>query len=302
MTNNWQRFMPVGLCLVGYFMFSCSDALRKYYAADMGLFDTLFWTNVISFGLLLLIAPKLGGLRDTVISSRWKMHLIRGSICAACFLCALYTFVTLPLVDAYTVIFMSPFIVCVLSVLFMGERMNAVRGAVLVLGFLGVLVAMRPDFTNLNLGLVAAFLLAVGHSIGLVTIKALEKTETKLSLVFYPVAGSMILGLIVNGGDVHLPNATQLACYAALSFLSLGGMLLISKAYTMEAAGFLSLTHYSQLIWGGIFGFVFFANVPGVLVFVGSAMVVGSGLVLVFENRIMAWGAARLQSRRLERA
>ena len=288
----WERnagFLPACLCVLGYFLYSCGDVMRKIWGPELQFSDMLFWTNLCSVVFLLVLSPYMGGLKNTFRSRKWGTHLVRGVFNGIAALLGLYAFITLPLVEAYTIIFISPMIVTLIAVAFMGENFSFVKLVALLAGFSGVVVAMNPDFGNISLGAWAALGMTTLYSITLVLIKSLQKTETHLSLVLFPLAAACLLGWVMNGGAIHVPRFDMMLFYIALSAVSLGAMLAISKAYTMTHASSLSTLHYSQLIWGALFGFIIFAEIPTVLTYAGSAIVVFSGLLLVFEVRILAY-------------
>lgn len=292
--QNFMHLLPVGLCILGYFSYSCSDVLRKLWADQMSVSDILFWTNVWSIFFLMMLAPYMGGLKATFKSNKWGTHITRSIINGVAAFFGIVAFIKLPLVEAYTIIFLSPFIVAVIAVIFLGERLSAVKLMSLMFGFGGVVIAMNPDFSSIGVGTWSALGLTVCYSVTLAMIKSLEKTETHLSLVLFPTISACVLGFVFKGGVVELPSLVMLGSYALISVVTLGGMLCVSRAYTLANASSLSMTHYSQLIWGGVFGFFFFAEIPTLVTYIGTSIVVLSGVMLVFENQITTLLRSRL--------
>lgn len=269
------------LCLLGYFLFSASDAIGKQLVVQYDVWTILFWSGIISLLLMIPFSGFLGGVGTTLRTKRMKLHLLRGVVTFASSSLAVYAFGHLPMVDAYTLIFMSPFVVVLIAAAMFGEKPNAAQILCIVSGFVGIVIAMRPGFEEVTLGSWAALGVSFLYSVSMLLAKPLGLTETRLSLAFYPTIGSIIGGLIMLHGVVVMPDMADLPFFVARGAILFGGTLAMSLAFSMISGGLLAPLHYSQLIWGLLIGLVFFGDFPDLLTMFGATIIVVSGLVLL---------------------
>ena len=141
----------IALSMVAYAAFSVSDALRKLTSIDYPVPAILFWQAV--FGLMLLMAamPFLGGSKALLTTKNLKWHVFRGGLLAVNTSMSLYALSMVPIMDAYTIFFLTPFITTLLSMAIYKEKVGRYRMWAIVSGFLGGIIAFRPGFETLHL-------------------------------------------------------------------------------------------------------------------------------------------------------
>lgn len=274
------------LCLAGYFLFSASDAIGKHLvASSYKVMDVMFWGGLISLCLMGIFSKKLGGFSKTFRTRKLSIHLLRGFLSFVNSSLAVYAFGALPMVDAYTLIFLAPFVVALLSFFFFGEELRRVQILCICAGFCGVLVAMRPGFETISMGNWAAIGVALSYSVLFILVKPLGATETRLSLAFYPSLGMTLGALVALGFAPALPHLTDFSFFFLRGITQFVGVLFMSIAFSLTAGPTLAPLHYSQLLWGLLIGFFFFGNVPDIWIISGAAIVVSSGLFLLHSRR-----------------
>src|SRR5207342_1467359 len=119
---------------------------------------------------------------------RWRLHFLRGVLAVTMLASFTYAFRTLPLAEAYSVFFVAPLLITVLSMPFLGERVSRARWWAIAVGFAGVLVVLRPTGAGMfSLAGLAVLLAAVGYSISAITVRIIGRTDSNESLVFWMV-------------------------------------------------------------------------------------------------------------------
>lgn len=155
-----------------YLAFSVADACIKAIGTRLGVFEIAFGMNVFAVAIILLARPRGESWRrfwqtpqPLRIHARAWFGLISG-------LCSVYAFSTVPLVEAYALLFLAPFFVTLLSVLLLREQVSLVRWMALALGFAGVLLAVRPGLRELAPGHLAALASGLATAASIIVMRA----------------------------------------------------------------------------------------------------------------------------------
>lgn len=288
------------LSLLAFFLYTASDTLIKALgsnlsAAEIGLFVALF--TLIPFTLS---KGKNDRWRDTFKYNRpWIVQLI-GLMRASSSVAITYAFVTIPLAEAYAIAFLIPLFTTILSVLVLKEKVPIERWVLVIIGFIGILVVVRPGFRELELGHFTALICAACASVTVILLRITSGNEKRSSIcilqAFYIMAANLVLlgltGFTMPSWDLLL----ILLCCGLMG----GIAYLVQMASLARApASILAPFQYSQFIWGLLFGAVFFSELPDFIGFVGVGIVIASGVGSVFSDRMRAsvtrrWGRANV--------
>jgi drug/metabolite transporter (DMT)-like permease len=189
-----------------------------------------------------------------------------------------------PLAEAITVHYLSPLIVTALSVPLLAERVTLRRWFAVSLGFLGVLVILRPGFAGAHWGASFALISAVSYALFQITTRMLGFTDRPWTTMFYtPVVGAVVASIIVPFVWVT-PNPREWAILVALGlFAGIAHFMLIKAFQNAEASG-LQPYNYAHIIWASLLGFIFFGSVPEVWTLLGAALIVGGGLFVFYGD------------------
>lgn len=229
-------------------------------------------------------------------TSRPLGHLGRGSI-SICGMSSNFASLTrLPLVEVTAIQFASPLVTVALAAIVLKERVRIYRWSAVVVGFAGVIVMLAPHLSGGMLIGAAAGAAALGAVFALISVfcnaatviqtRRLTQTETTSSIVFY-------FSLICAAAGLaswpfipwHTPNTLELA--ALISTGLLGGMahIFLTESYRYASASLLAPFDYSAMLWAFILGWLVFDEVPGLTVYIGSAIVTGAGLYVIWRER-----------------
>jgi len=198
---------------------------------------------------------------------------------------SVYAFTHIPLAEVYALIFLAPLLVTVLSTVILKEKVGPWRWLAVVAGFAGVMLVVRPGFRDLNLGHLAAFVVAFLAATSVILMRSLAQQEKRTSMLGVLVG----YGLLFNGvgaatTSFALPNAMQFVWLALAGAFTAGGQLMQLLAAKYAPANRIAPTHYSQIVWAVILGALFFQEYPDWLSLVGLAVVGGSGLLTMVRE------------------
>lgn len=277
--------LGVVLALLAYAAYSTGDAMVKGLGGSLGPFEIGFFTTVFSIIPALFSKPKDERWRDTFKLSRpWLMTVIAVCRTASAMLIT-YSFVTIPLAEAYSLVFLIPVMTIILSVLILREPVSLDRWALVILSFIGVVIVVRPGFKDLELGHLTAFLCAISAAISVTAMRMVSGKERRVSLFALPG----LLTLAANAFFLVLLGATWptwelLAGLLVCGILGGIGYMLQIAAVAAAPASRVAPMQYSQIVWALLFGALFFSEAPDAIGLVGLAVVVIAGIGNIFAD------------------
>ena len=286
----------VALALLSYACFSTADALVKLAATRLPVEQIALLMSGFALLPVLFLARGVGGLA-ALRPRRPGLVLARGVLTALCALAAWRAFALLPLADAYAILFLAPILVTAFSALFLGEPVGIRRWSAAAVGFAGVLVMVRPDFEVIGLGHLLALAAAALGAASFCVLKKIGNGETSAAILLVLF---LSIAAIAAPGAIHAwrPLAGEDLLWVATAGLLQGSGQAALVLATREApASVVAPFQYSQMLWAVLFGLLVFGDRPTPLLFVGMALVVASGLYILWRERVrsgtVTLGAAR---------
>ncbi len=275
----------IGFAVLSYACFSTGDALIKLASTRFSVFQIAF--TVALFALLPVVALTFGqgGLRK-LVPHRWGLVALRGILTAVGGLLAWRAFSMLPLAEAYAILFATPILVTGLSATLLGEEVGWRRWSASAVGFVGVLIMIRPDFATLGLGHLLAALASVTSAFAMITLKRIGGGETSSSILFAVFMSIMLASAPMVPSTFVLPGWSELGLMALAGLLmgcGHGGLVMATReAPAVVVAPF----QYTQMMWGVLFGALLFGDRPEPVLFAGMALVVASGLYTIWRETV----------------
>lgn len=267
-------------------MFVLMDAAMKLLSARYPAMQVAALRGLAPLPLVLAYIAWRGAF-GSLLRIRWPLHLLRGALGIAMLWLFVYAVRTLPLTEAYTLFFIAPLLIIVLSVLFLGERVRPSRWIAVGAGMIGVLVALRPSGAGLlTLSSLAMLGAAACYAVTSISVRLLGRTDSSESMVFWLTvmlgAGAGVLAapgwVEVRGQDLPL-----IAGLAATGFL---GQLLITEAFRHGDASVIAPFEYTALAWGAGLDWLLWRTLPDHYTLAGAAIIVASGLYLIRRENV----------------
>jgi drug/metabolite transporter (DMT)-like permease len=281
------RLAGIGLMLLSIFMFSFGDALGKFMVATYSV-GQLMWLRACA--ALLVLLPLIWRQRAEFsrIERPW-LQLLRVLLStlevAAFFLATVY----LPLADVITYYLASPIFVTALSGIVLGERVGWRRWTAILIGFCGVLIALRPSTQTVSW----PAMIALGGSLSfafLMLITRSLRTTPDIVLTTSQFGGTFLLGALMSPIGWVTPTLGSLGLFAAAGVTSVVALLCINRSLKLAPASVVVPYQYSMIVWAVIFGFVVFGDVPSLATIVGAAIIIGAGLYIFLRERDLGRG------------
>lgn len=222
----------------------------------------------------------------TLLNIRWRWHLARGVLAILMLTSFIYALGQMPLSETYSLFFIAPLLITVLSVLLLKESVDWQRWLAIVIGFGGVLIILRPGFTAVGLSALAALIGATCYALNAISVRILGRTDSTEAMTFWFMTMLAIgAGLLAfpNWQAVHITDAGWLI---AMGISGAAGQVFITEAFKRAPVSVIAPFEYSSLFWGVLLDLAIWGELPGAIVFAGAAVIVGSGLYLIHRERM----------------
>ncbi|MDX1738281.1 MAG: DMT family transporter [Alphaproteobacteria bacterium] len=271
------------LALLAFAVFATHDVIIKFLGASFGPVQIVFFSVLFGFPWLTLMLVRDEAAENLRPHHPWWVTIRTIAVIFSSF-CAFYAFSNLPLAQVYTIIFMMPLFITLLSIPFLGERVGFHRGASILAGLAGVIIVLRPGSAELGLGHLAALGTAFGGALASVIVRKIGQEERGAVFLLYPMLGNIaLMGALLpfSYQPMSLTEMGLMALLAAFAFLATALMI---GAYKIGEAAAVAPMQYSQMIWAIIFGALLFGETPDVMTMIGALVIIASGIYIVVRE------------------
>jgi drug/metabolite transporter (DMT)-like permease len=260
------------------------DLCAKALLADYSLTQFVFLRSLIGIAIIIVMARQFGGLQS-LATGRWRWHLLRTVMAIGAMYGFFYGLARMPLVNALTLGFTAPLMVTALSVPFLGDHVGWRRWTAVSVGFLGVLIMLRPGLRPLTFADIAVLFAAFCYATQAITARALATTETTFALSFYVILGPLVLaGITLDADHWRTPDVTGWILYITAAASSVMAWLGFIGGYRRAAPALLAPFEYTALIAGAIAGYLIWGEVPDRWVVTGAIVIIASGLFVIYRE------------------
>ncbi|MDP9839028.1 S-adenosylmethionine uptake transporter [Neorhizobium huautlense] len=274
----------ISLMLIGILMFALNDAMGKWLVASFSVGQVLL---IRSFGAFVVLGPMLAKrpLKALYVVEKPSLQLIRVVMATADTGLFYAAVIYLPLADVMTFYMAGPIYVAAISHFLLGERIGWRRWMAVAIGFIGVLVALRPSEAMLSwpsiFGLVGSLSFALSMVLGRVL-----RTTSDTTLVTWQTIGCLVTGAVLSVGAWNTFDLQQLLAMLLLGIVSCSAHLMITRSLKLAPASVLAPLQYTLLLWAIAFGWAFFGDFPDNQTLIGAAIIVLSGLFIFHRAKV----------------
>jgi len=281
------RFAPgraVIFMLAAVFCLAVLDAGVKWLTADYPIPQIGFLRYCIGLCFAIALAMRFGGV-TTLRTRRLGGHALRSVLNIITMVTFYYALRLMPLADAVAVGFAAPLFMTVLSVPLLRERVGPRRWAAIVVGFFGVLLiagpGSGPDGIAIGWGAALALLSAFTYALTLITSRQLSRTEMSHTILFYYSIGVIIVMGATLPFNWVTPDWEDVWVIVVVGISGSIGQYCLNQAFRYGEVSFIAPLEYTSLIWAGMFGIMFWGDIPTWPVLAGAAIVVLANMYVV---------------------
>lgn len=273
------------VAFASYAVFAFSDASIKILHGTLPAYQVAFIGSLFGFAAIPFLKAR-GDIWLDVVKTRnrplWMLRFACGAISA---ICSIVAFTKLPMAEAFALLFLLPSFVTILSVVFLKEDVRWQRWTAVILGFVGVLVVLRPGFRELSIGHLCAAIGGLSGAVSIVINRALGSKEKRLSLYGAALFGTLIVSGLLMLPEMMWPTAWQWIFLASYGLLGTVGTVLLMNAAHLAPANLVAPPQYSQMIWAIGFGYLLFNDSIDLPMALGIVLIVFSGLLTLARER-----------------
>jgi drug/metabolite transporter (DMT)-like permease len=270
--------------LAAMLTFGLMDAASKYLSARYPTVQVVWLRYVFTVPLLLaMLAPR--GLFRFVRSRRPGLQLARGLLLVIEIGLVVWSFGQLPLADVHAVLALTPLVVTALSVPMLGEKVGPRRWAAVAVGFLGVLIILRPGLGVIHPAALVALLAVLLYALYQVMTRMVGRADAaETSLLWQLVIGSVALTAVVPF-FWRPPELGHWPLFAVLAVLGGVGHFCMIRALQLASAVVVQPFTYTLLVWAVVIGFLVFGDLPDLWTLLGAAVIVAAGSYAAWRER-----------------
>lgn len=285
MSSIHSPLRGVVVAFIAYAVFAFSDASIKILHGAIPPYQVAFIGAIFGLVVLPVIKARNDSWLDIARTSNrtlWMLRFICGAIGA---LASIITFTKLPMAEAFCLLFLLPSFVTILSVIFLKEDVRWQRWTAVVIGFIGVLIVLRPGFRELSVGHLAAAIGGLSAAISIVILRAMGPAEKRLSLYGAGLLGTLTLSGLLMVSNVVVPTPREWLFIASYGILGAIGNVLLMTAARFAPASLVAPPQYSQMIWAIAFGYLLFDDTIDLPMAAGIVLIICSGLLTLARER-----------------
>jgi drug/metabolite transporter (DMT)-like permease len=286
--------------VLGIAIFSVQDVILKLLSGDYPLYQAMVIRSLTAVPLLLLFVLWLDRGLASVSSPRWWLMLARGLLGFVAYTSYYLGLAALPMADTVALFFTAPLFITIGAALLFRERIGSFTWFALAAGFAGMLLIFNPTASLFDPAAVLPVVGALGYALQQLAARVLGRSETAAAMTFWSNLSFLLCGLALALflGSGALDGATHpslafltrgwqplplgdLLLFMACGVIATVGLLLLTYAYRVAPSSTVAPFEYSFIIWGVLWGWVFWSDLPGTTAWSGIALLVGAGLLVI---------------------
>jgi len=279
-----NNFKGIWLMAAGFAAFSVADVISKLLTEHFHPFQ-ITWSRQLGIGFVLVVIVMMKG--PTLFNSAVpKLQIVRGLFAAVSATCFIYAIRYVPLADVVAVTFVTPFLVTVLGALVLREKVGPRRWIAVTCGFLGTLVIIRPGLGVFHPAIFLALGAALAFALRQIISRPIGQMDPTLTTLAYTSTTALsVLSIPVVFVWVTPVSMHHLMLFIGLAVFSGIGEFLIIRALEVAEAVVVTPMHYTLIVYSTIWGYLFFSELPDFWTFGGTAIVISSGLYILYNER-----------------
>lgn len=268
--------------MLAAFGFTLMVALIKLAGRHLPITQILFLRQA---GMTIMLIPVLArGYPGSLKTSRLSLQLCRIVLALIAMLCGFTAIVHMPLADATAIAFAKSFFVTIFAVMILKETVGVYRWGAIVVGFVGVLIMVRPGTEGFSLYGLLAIIGAASAGLVMVIIRLLSRLDPLNTILAYQAIGVGLIMAIPASIQWVTPTIEDWFLVIGIAIVSYFAQKANIYAYTYGEASLLASLDYIRLLYATFFGWLLFSELPGVSTWIGAAIIVFAALYTVHRE------------------
>ncbi|MEA2880375.1 MAG: hypothetical protein QOF14_5571 [Hyphomicrobiales bacterium] len=285
-TGRSAALAGIGFMLLATFLFALNSAAGKWLVEKYPVGEFMGIRAAIT---LVLLSPFIwrAGRAAFASAPRRGLQVLRMVLSTVEIAMFFWAVSYLPLADTTTFYLAGPIYVTAFSVLLLGERVGWRRWIAVLVGFAGVVIALRPSSASFTLPALIALSGSIIYALVMITTRALRETDDTV-LMTTQFLGALAFGTATAPFGWLMPNALDVVFIAALGVASLLALFCNVRSLKLASASVVVPYQYTLIVWSVVFGWLMFGELPDAYTVVGAAIIMAAGLYIFWRERVAA--------------
>ncbi|UVC11701.1 DMT family transporter [Rhizobium sp. TH2] len=288
--------LGIGYLCLGILIFSIQDAIIKSVSGDYALTQVVSIRCLVSAPILLVMVHFDGGLSSLIGREFWKL-VARSALMLVAYTTYYMAFPALPLADAVALFFTVPLFAMALAAPILGESIGWRRITAVAVGFVGVMVMLRPGAGLFEPAALLSLFSSVTYALAMLMARKMG-TETSAPVMAFYQNGVYLTGALMIAGffgaiGVHeaghpsidflirgwsMPNTRDFLLIASCGVIAAVAMTLLTNAYRIAKASVVTSFEYTGMLWAPLWGYLFFGEIPHLTTLAGAGLIIAAGM------------------------
>ena len=281
--TNDSFSLALSFLLFGEFCGLTLDLFAKHLLETYPLSQFIFIRSVFALIIFSFIAPWYGGF-ESIKTKQWQWHFLRAVLSIIAMYGFFYGITKMPLVNTLTLVFIAPLIVTALSPTLLKEKVGWRRWIAVILGFIGVLIILRPGNGTFSLASLSVVASAFAYALLAITARKLASTESTIAMSVYVLVGPLIASLFFLSNNYNPPTKSAWIIFFLAGVASVGVWLGYISAYKKSSPLVLAPFEYVALIGAAIAGYLIWDEIPDRYVVLGAFIIICSGIFVAHRE------------------
>jgi S-adenosylmethionine uptake transporter len=319
MKNNSTSIQGVGFLLLAMFIISLQNIVVKWIGGDYSALEIVALRSLVALPCTLLFY-RYEGKKGLPTTQQPKLEYLRGVFLFLSYTTYMMGLAALPLADIEAIRFSGPLMITLLSVMILGEKVGPRRWLALIVGFVGVLLIVRPGSATFDLGSAFVLISVLFYALTVMTTRKLQANDSSATMAYYSspvylVVAFLLAPLPVIVGEMpsahpsiaflirawSMPTLFDWVIMSGLGLVWAGWMYFMSRAYSVAKASVIAPFEYASLPINIMWGFVIWQEIPTWMTLAGAVLTLFSGVYVLYREQRERPGVEQLDSQGSDR-
>ena len=277
------------ICLNG-FTGSTFDAITKYLSLNN--YDWYHYYSIgltISLIILLIFLNFNGGIKKHIILKKkqnYFLPLIRGFQFAFITPIIFYSLKYIPINIFTTLLMTTPFFLIIFSKFILKEKLNYISWIAIIIGFVGVLIVLKPTNASINIYLFLVLLVSITNALSFTVVSKYSHLATTYGFTFYGIVPATLFSYFFFFTDPMIPSGIEFLLFASSGIIVMISAWAFTAAYHIAGkySSIISPFIFLQILWGSLYGVIFFSEKISTLSIIGIFVIIASGTIAIYNK------------------
>ena len=269
--------------LISVIFFSVMEILVKFLSSSYPIGELVFFRGFFGLLPIIFIMPKKNFFQNFK-TKKIKLHIFRTITGCFALISIFFSLKYLPLADAISITFAAPIFATIFSIFFLKEIVGKKRWFAVLIGFLGILIILKPGTSLFSIYSIFPILFCIGFAASASLIRILSKTDKNYLISFYYTVGLTLVSLFLDPLSWKIPLFKDCLLLISIGIIGSLGNIIITEAYRKSEISLITPIKYLNLIFAIVFGYFLFNEVPEYSTLIGSVFIIVSTVIIFIRE------------------